>query len=174
MQAQARWQGALRFGFWILWALMIGGVASAGILAPLGFRTVPGLLPPEAAAQSHAVISLLFTLFFERFFPACVWGFLLLALLEQRTAWLEWPTAPKRVLLRQGWLLVGLGVWAWLGYGLVPEMAAAVQDPTRWGQAEVREAFRAMHDSTGFWVQAGTLLTLLLPWVSGVSGLRGR
>jgi hypothetical protein len=174
-EKRMRWKiTSLRVVFWLSWSLIVGGAAAAGALAPLGFRELPTRLPPELAPQAHAIVSVLFTLFFERFFLGCALLFTLIALLEQQDIRTQWRNPRRLWWVREAVLLAGVVVWGWLGGKVVPEMAAMVQEGARWETAEVREAFRALHEQSGMWIQVALGLTLLLPWVSGLSGWRSR
>ena len=136
---------------------------SGPILAPLAFTTMPLTVSPEAGT--------LFTLFFIQYFPIVAGAFLLITILEQFYIRKYWHQHRIIVILCEIILLSGNVIWLWLALKLVPEMESMVLITKTWNEISVREAFSSLHVQSQTLAKIGLSLTLVLPWLTHISGM---
>jgi len=162
----------LKYIFWFSWSIIVGGMIISGpLLAPLAFKVMPVTVSPEIAQYAHSYASMLFTLFFVRYFPIVAGAFLLISLLEQFYLRNYWKEHNILVILCEFILLAGNAVWLWLALTLVPEMEGMVLNVETWNSITVREAFTSLHIQSQTLAEIGLSLTLVLPWLSKISGI---
>ena len=158
----------LKYIFWFSWSIIVGGMIISGpLLAPLAFKVMPVTVSPEIAQYA----STLFTLFFVSYFPLVAGAFLLISLLEQIYLRNYWKEHNILVILCEIILLAGNAVWLWLALKLVPEMEGMVLNVETWNSITVREAFTSLHIQSQTLAEIGLSLTLVLPWLSKISGI---
>jgi len=141
------------------------------LLAPLAFKVMPVTVSPEIAQYAHSYASTLFTLFFVSYFPLVAGAFLLISLLEQIYLRNYWKEHNILVILCEIILLAGNAVWLWLALKLVPEMEGMVLNVETWNSITVRETFTSLHIQSQTLAEIGLSLTLVLPWLSKISGI---
>ena len=146
-------------------------IISGPLLAPLAFKVMPVTVSPEIAQYAHSYASTLFTLFFVSYFPLVAGAFLLISLLEQIYLRNYWKEHNILVILCEIILLAGNAVWLWLALKLVPEMEGMVLNVETWNSIAVREAFTNLHIQCQTLAEIGLSLTLVLPWLSKISGI---
>ena len=162
----------LKYIFWFSWSIIVGGMIISGpLLAPLAFKVMPVTVSPEIAEYAHSYASTLFTLFFVSYFPLVAGAFLLISLLEQIYLRKYWKEHNILVILCEIILLAGNAVWLWLDLKLVPEMEGMVLNVETWNSITVREAFTSLHIQSQTLAEIGLSLTLVLPWLSKISGI---
>ncbi len=162
----------LKFIFWFSWSIIVGGMLISGpLLAPLAFKVMPVTVSPEIAQYAHSYASTLFTLFFVSYFPLVAGAFLLISLLEQIYLRKYWKEHNILVILCEIILLAGNAVWLWLALKLVPEMEGMVLNVETWNSITVRETFTSLHIQSQTLAEIGLSLTLVLPWLSKISGI---
>ena len=132
---------------------------------------MPVIVSPEIAQYAHSYASMLFTLFFVSYFPIVAGAFLLISLLEQFYLRNYWKEHNILVILCEIILLAGNAVWLWLTLKLVPEMEGMVLNVENWNSIAVREAFTSLHIQCQTLAEIGLSLTLVLPWLSKISGI---
>ena len=162
----------LKYIFSFSWSIIVGGMIISGpLLAPLAFKVMPVTVSPEIAQYAHSYASMLFTLFFVSYFPLVAGAFLLISLLEQIYLRKYWKEHNILVILCEIILLAGNAVWLWLALKLVPEMEGMVLNVETWNSITVREAFTSLHIQSQTLAEIGLSLTLVLPWLSKISGI---
>ena len=162
----------LKYIFWFSWSIIVGGMIISGpLLAPLAFKVMPVTVSPEIAQYAHSYASTLFTLFFVSYFPLVAGAFLLISLLEQIYLRKYWKEHNILVILCEIILLAGNAVWLWLALKLVPEMEGMVLNVETWNSITVRETFTSLHIQSQTLAEIGLSLTLVLPWLSKISGI---
>ena len=162
----------LKYIFWFSWSIIVGGMIISGpLLAPLAFKVMPVTVSPEIAQYAHSYASTLFTLFFVSYFPLVAGAFLLISLLEQIYLRNYWKEHNILVILFEIMLLAGNAIWLWLALKLVPEMEGMVLNVETWNSIAVREAFTSLHIQCQTLAEIGLSLTLVLPWLSIISGI---
>ena len=162
----------LKYIFWFSWSIIVGGMIISGpLLAPLAFKVMPVTVSPEIAQYAHSYASTLFTLFFVSYFPLVAGAFLLISLLEQIYLRKYWKEHNILVILCEFILLAGNAVWLWLALKLVPEMEGMVLNVETWNSITVRETFTSLHIQSQTLAEIGLSLTLVLPWLSKISGI---
>jgi dolichyl-phosphate-mannose--protein O-mannosyl transferase len=144
---------------------------SGPLLAPLAFKVMPVIVSPEIAQYAHSYASMLFTLFFVSYLPIVAGAFLLISLLEQFYLRNYWKEHNILVILFEIMLLAGNAIWLWLALKLVPEMEGMVLNVETWNSIAVREAFTSLHIQCQTLAEIGLSLTLVLPWLSKISGI---
>ena len=165
-------QALLKYIFWLSWSIIVGGMLIAGpVLAPLAFKIMPLTVSPEIAQYAHSYASTLFTLFFVSYFPLVAGAFLLISLLEQFYIRAYWKQNRILVILCEFILLAGNAIWLWLALTLAPEMESMVLNVETWNSIAVREAFTSLHIQSQTLAEIGLSLTLVLPWLSKISGM---
>ena len=132
---------------------------------------MPVTVSPEIAQYAHSYASTLFTLFFVSYFPLVAGAFLLISLLEQIYLRNYWKEHNILVILCEIILLAGNAVWLWLALKLVPEMEGMVLNVETWNSITVRETFTSLHIQCQTLAEIGLSLTLVLPWLSKISGI---
>ncbi|HIA57046.1 MAG TPA: hypothetical protein EYN97_06460 [Candidatus Lambdaproteobacteria bacterium] len=158
--------------FWLAWSTIIGGMLISGpILAPLAFTTMPLTVSPEIAQYAYSYAGTLFTLFFIQYFPIVAGAFLLITILEQFYIRKYWHQHRIIVILCEIILLSGNVIWLWLALKLVPEMESMVLNTKTWNEISVREAFSSLHVQSQTLAKIGLGLTLVLPWLTHISGM---
>lgn len=161
-----------KYIFWFSWSVIVGGMIISGpLLAPLAFKVMPVTVSPEIAQYAHSYASMLFTLFFVSYLPIVAGAFLLISLLEQIYLRKYWKEHNILVILCEIILLAGNAVWLWLALKLVPEMEGMVLNVETWNSITVREAFTSLHIQSQTLAEIGLSLTLVLPWLSKISGI---
>ena len=162
----------LKYIFWFSWSIIVGGMIISGpLLAPLAFKVMPVTVSPEIAQYAHSYASTLFTLFFVSYFPLVAGAFLLISLLEQFYLRNYWKEHNILVILFEIMLLAGNAICLWLALKLVPEMEGMVLNVETWNSIAVREAFTSLHIQCQTLAEIGLSLTLVLPWLSKISGI---
>ena len=165
-------QALIKYIFWLSWSIIVGGMLIAGpVLAPLAFKIMPLTVSPEIAQYAHSYASTLFTLFFVSYFPLVAGAFLLISLLEQFYIRAYWKQNRILAILCEFILLAGNAIWLWLALTLVPEMESMVLNVETWNSIAVREAFTSLHIQSQTFAEIGLSLTLVLPWLSKLSGM---
>jgi divalent metal cation (Fe/Co/Zn/Cd) transporter len=165
-------QSLIKYIFWFSWSIIVGGLLISGpLLAPLAFKVMPVTVSPEIAQYAHSYASTLFTLFFVSYFPLVAGAFLLISLLEQFYLRNYWKEHNILAFLCEIILLAGNAVWLWLALKLVPEMESMVLNVETWNSIAVREAFTSLHIQSQALAEIGLILTLVLPWLSKISGI---
>jgi hypothetical protein len=165
-------QALLKYIFWLTWSIIVGGMLIAGpVLAPLAFKIMPLTVSPEIAQYAHSYASTLFTLFFVSYFPLVAGAFLLISLLEQFYIRAYWKQNRILAILCEFILLAGNAIWLWLALTLAPEMESMVLNVETWNSIAVREAFTSLHIQSQTFAGIGLSLTLVLPWLSKISGM---
>ena len=166
------YKSLITYIFWVCWSSIIGGILISGpILAPLAFKIMPITVYPEIAQYAHSYASTLFTLFFVSYFPLVAGAFLLISLLEQFYTRAYWKQNRILAILCEFILLAGNAIWLWLALTLAPEMESMVLNVETWNSIAVREAFTSLHIQSQTLAEIGLSLTLVLPWLSKLSGM---
>ena len=132
---------------------------------------MPISLSVEIAQHAHSFASTLFTLFFVKYFPIVAGAYLLISLLEQFYIISNWKKHTYLSLLHEIILLSGNIIWLWLALLIVPEMKEMVLNVNSWNELSSREAFSTLHNQSQTLAKIGLGLTMVLPWLSQISGM---